>query len=531
MSRRIVRWTVAVTVSAVLFAGVGESRADVKLHSLFNDDMVLQREMPVSVWGTADAGERVTVELGGRSVAAVADAEGGWTVKLASMKAGGPFVMTVTGKNTVKLANVLVGDVWLCGGQSNMAMSVGSSMNAAEESAAADHPKIRLFRVVNRTAAEPQTRVTGRWYVCTPQTVRSFTAVGYFFGRELQRDLDVPIGLIHSNWGGTPAQAWTSWKALSADDTLRKEIVEPAQKTSAEYPRKKEEYEASLLKWRVEAEKARTEGKAPPAAPRAPYGPESPHFPSALYNAMIHPLIPFGIKGAIWYQGESDASRAKQYQALLPVMIRCWRTGWNQGDFPFYIVQLANYMAVRPAPADTGWARLREAQTMTATNVPHCGIACIIDLGEEKDIHPRNKQEVGRRLALAALAETYGRKIVCSGPAFESMQVEGDRVRLKFRHVGSGLTTRTSDMPSASNQAKEGYRFTLGDGPLQGFAVADDDRKFVWAEARIEGDSVVVRSKDVAGPVAVRYAWADNPVCNLYNKEGLPALPFRTDDW
>jgi len=268
-----------------------------------------------------------------------------------------------------------------------------------------------------------------------------------------------------------------------------------------------------------------------PRRPRQPYGPDSPHYPASLYNGMIHPLVPYGIKGAIWYQGEADAGRWLRYRRLLPAMITCWRDEWGQGDFPFYIVQLANFMTTSVKPTDSSWARLREAQMMTATTFPNCGIACIIDTGEARDIHPKNKQDVGKRLALAALAQTYGKKIVYSGPVYASMQVEGAKVRVKFKHVGSGLTTRTSGMPSASNMKAEDYKFTLGDGPLEGFAIAGADKQFVWAKATIEGDTVVLSAKGVDKPVAVRYAWANNPVCNLYNKEGLPAVPFRTDDW
>ena len=530
MSRRILRLTVLVTVSVALLAGAQRLGADVTLPSIFRDDMMLQRDVLVSVWGTADAGERVTVTLGKQRPTAVADAAGKWTVKLAPLKAGGPFEMTVTGKNTVKIANVLVGDVWLCGGQSNMAMSVRSSMNSAQETASADLPNIRLYRVVNRKADTPQDDVPGRWTVCSRRTVVAFSGAGYFFGRRLHKDLNVPIGLIHSNWGGTPAEAWTSQATLEADPAF-KTTLDRWKKIIDGYPAAKAKYDTVLTEWRKAVNTAKAEGKKPPRRPRLPAGPDSARRPAALYNAMIHPLTPFAIKGAIWYQGEANASRAPEYRKLLPALIRNWRTEWKQGDFPFLIVQLANFMAVSPNPTDTGWARLREAQTLTAKTVPNCGLAVIIDTGEARDIHPRNKQDVGKRLALVALAKTYGKTVVYSGPEYQSMKVEGDRVRITFTHIGGGLTTRTSEMPSASNMAKEGYKFTLGSGPVKGFAVAGADKKFAWAQGKLDGDTVVLWSDKVTKPVAVRYAWANNPICNLYNREGLPAVPFRTDDW
>ena len=530
MSRKALHLKIAVVVILGCLSASAALRADVTLHAIFRDDMVLQREMSVPVWGTADAGEVVTVKLQGQRVAAAASAKGEWRVKLAPMKAGGPHELTVTGKNTIKIVNVLVGDVWVCGGQSNMAMSVRASMNSKEEVAAADYPEIRLFRVVNTKADEPQKDLRGRWLVCGPRTVSGFTAVGYFFGRKLHKDLGVPIGLIHSNWGGTPAEAWTGIKALESDPAFTP-LLERWQKIIENYPAAKAKYDNMLAEWRKAAETARAEGRRPPRRPRRPRGPDSPSRPAALYNAMIHPLIPFAIKGAIWYQGEANAGRAEEYRKLLPAMIGNWRTAWGQGDFPFLIVQLANFMTVSSQPTDTGWARLREAQCLTARALPNCGLAAIIDTGEARDIHPKNKQDVGKRLALVALAKVYGKRIVYSGPEYESMRVEGARVRLKFKHTGSGLAVRTSEMPNYPNMIKQGYRFTLGDAPVKGFAIAGDDRKFVWAQAKIDGETVLVWSDKVAKPVAVRYAWANNPVCNLYNREGLPAAPFRTDDW
>ena len=515
----------------VCFFAVGVASADVAMSPIFSNDMVLQRDRKLSVWGTADPGEAVSITAAGQTKKTQADNQGHWMVHLDPLKAGGPFTVTVKGKNTLRFENVLAGDVWLCGGQSNMAMRVQASMNWPQELAASEHPNIRLFRVTNRTAPKPTKALSGRWYVCGKKTVANFTAVGYFFGRKLHKELNVPIGLIHSNWGGTPARSWTSRKAMEADPAFKKAIIDPADKALVGYDAKKKAFDAVRARWLKEFRKARAEKRKPPRRPRAPYGPDSAGYPAVLYNAMIHPLIPYGIKGALWYQGEADAGRWQQYRRLLPAMIRCWRDEWGQGPFPFYIVQLANFMSVKPQPAPSSWAALRESQMLTATNVPHCGIACIIDLGETRDIHPKNKQDVGKRLARVALAKTYGKDVVYSGPVFDAMKVEGATVRVTFKHVGGGLVTRTSDMPSASNYAKADYKLTFGDGPVKGFAVAGADKKFVWAEAKLEGNVVVLSAKEVTHPVAVRYAWADNPVCNLYNREGLPAVPFRTDDW
>jgi sialate O-acetylesterase len=320
--------------------------------------------------------------------------------------------------------------------------------------------------------------------------------VGYFFGRELHQKLDVPVGLIHTSWGGTAAEVWTSKRTLDATELL-KPMVE-------NYTKRMESYEKQMAGLKEAAEKAKAEGKPAPKAPNKPM------MPSCLYNGMIANVLPYGIRGAVWYQGESNASRAKEYQTLFPAMIKNWREDWGQGDFPFGFVQLANYMTRREQPADSAWAELREAQTMTLS-LPKTGMAVIIDIGDAKDIHPKNKQDVGKRLALWAQSQVYGKDVVYSGPMYESMKVEDGKVRVSFKHTGGGLEAKG--------------------GKLAGFAVAGEDRTFVWADATVDGKTVVVCSEKVAKPVAVRYAWADNPDCNLYNKEGLPASPFRTDDW
>ncbi len=457
-------------------------RAEVKPHQLFCDNMVIQQGIPVPVWGTAEPGEDVAVSIAGQRKTAKAGSDGRWMVRLDPLKAGGPHEMTV---GPVTIRNVLVGEVWICSGQSNMEMSVRSSANAQAEIAAADYPKIRLFTVPRRPADSPQKEVAGSWKECGPETVPGFSAVAYFFGRELHKALNAPVGLIHTSWGGTAAELWTSRRVLEADGGLKSLF---------------EAHQRRLKNYEEAARKAQAEGKQ---APRKP-GPG----PAQLYNGMIAPLIPYAIAGAIWYQGESNAGRAAQYRKLFPAMIRNWREDWGQGDFPFLFVQLANYMARKQEPSESRWAELREAQLDTLS-VPKTGMAVIIDVGDAKDIHPKNKQDVGRRLALAARRVAYGEDIVYSGPLYDSMKVEGSKARISFKHVGGGLVARGEK--------------------LVGFSIAGGDKAFVWAEARIEGDTVVVWSDRVEKPAAVRYAWADNPECNLYNKEGLPASPFRTD--
>jgi sialate O-acetylesterase len=377
-----------------------------------------------------------------------------------------------------------------------MAMSVSSSANAEWKIAAANYPKIRLFTVERKVAEQPQSDCEGSWTLCSPETVPGFSAVAYYFGRELHKKLDVPVGLIHTSW---------------EKDADFAPILMRYADAVARYPQAKTEYEQKVAQWKEVVKKAKAEKKKPPRQPRAPRGPGHHHSPAGLYNAMIAPLIPYGIQGAIWYQGESNAGRAYQYRKLFPAMIKNWRNDWGQGDFPFLFVQLANFKAVNPQPSESDWAELREAQLMTLA-LADTGMAVIIDIGEADDIHPKNKQDVGKRLALWALAGSYRKKLVYSGPIYKSMKVERDKIVLQFDHVGSGLVAGRG-------------------GALKGFAVAGADRKFVWADARMDSNGIVVSSDEVSEPAAVRYAWADNPVCNLYNWEGLPASPFRTDDW
>jgi sialate O-acetylesterase len=496
----------------LLLAGAGAALADVKLPSVIGDNMVLQQGEKVSIWGWADPDEEVMVGVSWNSMkwAVTADKDGKWSFKMSPPEVGGPYEMTLTGKNSITIKNILVGEVWVGSGQSNMQWAVNQSANAEQEIAAANYPKIRLFYVKRTVADKPQTDCEGKWVECSPETVPGFSAVAYYFGRYLHKELDVPVGLIHTSWGGTPAESWTRREALEAMPDCEP-ILKRYADAVAKYPQAMEEHKQKLAEWKEAAEKARAEGKNPPRRPWEPLGPGHPHAPSGLYNAMISPLIPYGIAGAIWYQGESNAGRAYQYRTLFGGMIKNWRDDWGVGKFPFLFVQLANFMKTKPEPDESAWAELREAQTMTL-GLPNTGMAVIIDIGEADDIHPKNKQDVGKRLALWALANTYGKKLVYSGPIYKSMKVDGNSIVLSFDHVGGGLVAK-------------------GGEELKGFAIAGADKKFVWADAKIDGDTIVVSSDKVAEPAAVRYAWADNPVCNLYNAEELPASPFRTDDW
>jgi sialate O-acetylesterase len=475
--------------------------ADVKLANLFTEHAVLQQGVNVPVWGTAEANEQVTVSVAGQSATATADANGKWVAQLPALKAGGPFELVTKGKNEVKVADVMVGEVWIASGQSNMEWAVRNGSATEQEKSSANYPGIRMFTVTKSVTSKPAKDVVGNWAVCTPQSVGGYSAVGYFFAKNLHKALNVPVGIIHTSWGGTPAESWTQIAALEADPDL-KPILDRSKQSLEGFPRQLEE-------WRAAAEKAESEGSAIPPMPRDPRG-ES-WRPGGLYNAMVAPLVPYAAKGVIWYQGESNASRAYQYRKLLPAMIKTWRDAWKARELPFYIVQLANFTPPPTDPGESDWAELREAQALTAKMTGN-GLACTIDIGDAGDIHPRNKEDVGRRLALVALNKTYGKAdVVSAGPEYESMAVEGDKVRIKFRGA-AGLST------------KDG-------GPARGFAVAGEDRKWYWADATIDGESVLVRSDKVAKPVAVRCGWAHNPPVNLYNKAGLPAVPFRTDDW
>ena len=476
-------------------------RAEVQPHPLFTDGAVLQRDARVPVWGTAKAGEKITVEFCGQKATATAGADGKWLAKLGKCKAGGPFTLTIRGENTITLTNVCVGEVWVCSGQSNMEWPLRAAENGAQVIPNTADPQLRLFHVPKATADEPQSGVKAVWQVCEPKSVEGFSAVGYFFARDLRKALNIPIGMIESDWGGTYAEAWTEGSAL-------KKVLPEAVKRQAEAVQKfdpekaKAQHEQAMAKHKAAVAKAKAEGKPAPNPPRAPQDPRTgPNRPSALYNGMIAPLLPYALRGAIWYQGESNNSRQKEYQTLFPAMIGSWRKVWGLGDFPFFFVQIAPHQGMTP--------ELREAQLIAWQKTPNTAMAVITDHGNATDIHPKAKEPVGGRLALAARALTYGEKIEYSGPVFKKLKVSGDKAVLTFDHLGGGLVAK--------------------DGELKGFTLAGADKKFVAANAVIEGDTVVVTSAEVKTPVAVRFGWSNVPDLNLFNKAGLPATPFRTD--
>ena len=467
--------------------------SEVRLPGLISSSMVLQQGRPVRIWGWADNGETVAVRFQNQA-AVTAGKDGRWEVWLGPLEPGGPFTL---GVNSVELSDVLVGEVWVCSGQSNMEWPLSAVEESDRHIAAAGQPQIRLFSVPHVQADQPRDDIEAKWEACTPETAREFSAVGYFFGRDLHQARGVPIGLIDSSWGGTPAEAWTRRQVLAEDPELRQLFAWCSQRDA--------EYEQALVEYAALAAQAEREGKERPGQPWRPWQ------PSVLYNGMIAPLLPYAIRGVIWYQGESNADRAEQYRRLFPAMIQNWRTDWRLGDFPFLAVQLAPFYEIQPNPTDTNWARLREAQLLATRLLPRVGLAVITDVGDPKDIHPRRKEPVGARLALAARTIAYGEPVTSSGPICDWMEISGDRARLHFQHADDGLVA--------------------GGEPLAGFAVAGPDRRFVWANAAIESDTVVVWHESVPNPVAVRYGWADYPTGNLWNKAGLPASPFRTDSF
>lgn len=483
----------------LLLAAVGTAAADVKLPSLFADGMVLQADAKVAVWGRADPGEAVTVAFEDQSAQAKADAEGRWRVEIGPFTYTAERLLVVTGKNRIEIEDVCVGEVWVCSGQSNMQWPLAKTTDAGAAIAAAANPRLRLFTMPRRVADTPQAECGGTWQPCTPETAGPFSAVAYYFGLRLREELGVPVGLIHSSWGGTPAEAWTSLFTLQALPELAPTLQRWDAALSA-WPEKDREFRAALAEWKKTRQGRR---------PRPPVGPQHPSRPAGLYNAMIAPLTPFAVRGVIWYQGEANAGRAWQYRTLFPALIRDWRRAWKR-PLPFGFVQLANFQAIQPRPGEHPWAELREAQAL-ALREPRTGMAVTIDIGEANSIHPRNKRDVGGRLARWALARVYGKDIEYSGPVYARHTTRDGRVRIEFEHA-AGLRTRLNE-------------------PLTGFAIAGADKQWRWAHARIDGRTVVVWHPDIAEPAAVRYAWAVNPVCNLINGEGLPAAPFRTDNW
>ncbi len=499
---------IAAAIAACFLTSTG--RADIRLPAVVGDHMVLQQDMPLPIWGWADPGEVVNVTLGDSQAKATADADGKWRVTLPARKAGKPLEMTLSGKNTIKLTDILMGEVWVGSGQSNMQWSVQQSSGAAQEIAAANYPEIRLFSVPLVPSGRPAKDVNSKWVACTPDTVKGFSAVLFFFGRELRKNLNVPIGLINTSWGGTRIEPWTPPVGFASQPELQSDL-ELIKTQNTNYQNSLKNTLALYKDWIQNAEKAASAGQEiadPPAAPAHPLN--SNGTPTGLYNGMIHPLIPFAIKGAIWYQGEGNLGQGMQYHTRMKALIQGWRTAWGEGDFPFLFVQLAPFTY---GAAPTALPEMWEAQAATLS-FPNTGMAVTTDLvADLKDIHPPNKVDVGKRLSLWALAKTYGKSdLVYSGPVYDSMQAEPNQVRLKFKNGKDGLTSRDGK-------------------PLTWFSIAGADKKFVPAEAVIDGETVIVRSPQVSQPVAVRFGWHQLAEPNLANKSGLPASPFRTDTW
>jgi sialate O-acetylesterase len=539
------RFLIVGTLSLWL-AGHSAALANVRMPAIFGDHMVLQQDLPVPVWGTADPGEAVTVTLGAQSAKATAGTDGKWSVKLAPLAAAAQAgTMTVAGKNTVTFNDVLIGEVWVCSGQSNMQFGLGGAHNAQTEVPKASDPRMRLFKVGTRTAHTPAPDVSGKWVLCAPATASGFSAVGYFFGKELRGKLNRPVGLIETDWGGTPAQAWTSLDGLKQDAVLAhyvaawNQIEANYQKAVAAQPAEKAAYNAAMKEWTdkyakdfqaanakwMEAEKQAQQSKLPPPprpVPAAPM-PRQPNDPqggsngaATLYNGMVEPLQPYAIRGVIWYQGEANAGQSEEYRTLFPRMIKDWRRTWGEGDFPFLWVQLAGFGA-----DSVGWPNLRDAQAQTLS-LPNTGMATAVDIGLMANIHPMDKLDVGKRLALAARHVAYGEDLVYSGPVPQAVTRDPAGVRVAFREVGSGLEIGSAPWVGPGC-------VPLPTDHLTGFELAGADGKWQPADAKIDGNAVVVSSKAVPSPVTVRYDWKGTPDGNLYNKEGLPAPPFRGD--
>jgi sialate O-acetylesterase len=677
----------SLALATLLILPFAFSQADVKLPAIISDHMVLEKTAKVPIWGKADPGEEVTVTLDGQTVKTQAGDDGKWKVTLDLSNSGpGPFTLTVQGKNKVTVDDVVVGEVWVASGQSNMEWVLKNTTGAEQEAAQSANPLLRQFLVKKAASPTPLEDCEGKWTIAGPETTPSFTAVGYYFAKKLQNELKVPVGLIHTSWGGTPSEAWTSlegidsvpdlkatkeaqFKYIKEYPELRKKWVEdfgawlkandredkapqevaafavpstdnsgptwttvnlpgeislpqkdasqvpgaiwvrqtfdvPAEKANAAlgldlgaidgfdsvywngklihqttlqgyagtgFSRRGENYRvpADLVKagpntlairvftptgtvkfsnvprvsgitpsgdWQAATEYTlpALTAKQLESLPKTPNALRSPQgTASHLFNGMINPILPYAISGVIWYQGESNAGRAYQYRTAFPLLITDWRRAWGQGDFPFYFCQLANYQPKKDTPGESSWAELREAQSL-ALSLPKTGQAVLIDIGEAGDIHPRNKKDVGERLARIALANDYGRDIPFSGPVYDGMKIEGNKVRISFKHTEGGLVAKpvppTHDVMTRENKTAPTVR-NSPNSELEGFAICGEDRQWVWADARIDGDTVVVWSDKVAAPVAVRYGWAENPTVNLYNGAGLPASPFRTDDF
>lgn len=523
------------------------ARADVRMPPIFGDHMVLQQDLPIPVWGTADPGESVAVTVGEHGGKATAGADGKWEVKLAPFAPGAsPVTMTVAGKNTLKFDDVLIGEVWVCSGQSNMALPLAKALDGPAEAAKAGDPQLRFFSMKHRMAHIPVADLEGKWELCAPDTVAGFPAVGYFFGKELKARLHRPMGLIAMHYGGSSAVAWVSIDGLRKEPSLQhyvktwRHIDATYDKALADYPAAMRSYDAALQAWNgqygqeftaaldhwqkqvaqaVETGQPLPPRVTPPAPmPRKPDAPAGDEFcPATLYDGMVAPLEPYAMRGVIWYQGESNARRPAEYHTLFSRLITDWRENWGEGDFPFLFVQLAGYRA----DDSDSWPQVREAQLQTLA-LPNTGMASAVDIGDPGNLHPIDKRDVGKRLALAARHVAYGEDVVCSGPLFKALKKEGAALRVEFADTGSGL--EIGKPPWVAPHAAE-----LPVDRLVGFEVAGADGQWKPADAKIDGNAIVVMSAGAPDPVAVRYAWKEYPAANLYNKEGLPASPFRAE--
>jgi len=508
---RVVNYWISLCLLGAL-SGIPQVRAEVKLPAVLTSHMVLQQDKPLPVWGWANPGEEVTVTFGDAKATAKADANGNWKVTLPEQKrSSDPRELLVAGTNTIKIEDVLVGEVWICSGQSNMQWSVLQSANPQAEVASANYPNIRLFAVPLVPSGTPSKDVNAKWEQCSPATVGGFSAVAYFFGRELHKELNgAPIGLIRTAWGGTRIEPWTPPVGFESVAATNKEL-DVIKGALTNYQTALKTYVGQVKEWVPAAEAALAAGNDLPPSPAVPAHPLNSHGAhTGLYNGMVHALVPFAFRGALWYQGESNRMNGVYYADLKEALVTGWRKVWNQGDFPFYFVQIAPFNYGKDSP--TKLAELWEGQTK-ALRVPNTGIAGTCDIGDLKDIHPVNKQEVGRRLALWALAKDYGKTdLVFSGPMYDSIAVEGNKIRVKFKYADGGLVSR-------DNQ------------PLTWFLVAGEDKKFVKANAAVDGNDVLVDAAGIDKPVAVRFGWHQFAEPNLSNKAGLPAIPFRSDSW
>ncbi|MEI6322911.1 MAG: sialate O-acetylesterase [bacterium] len=537
----------------LLIIAACQLQAEIKPNALFSDGMILQRDTVVPVWGNAAPGEQISVEFAGQKKSTTADSTGKWMVKLDPLKANASAQdLTITGSGApIKLTNVLVGDVWLAGGQSNMGSPIFAAHNATEVLPTANDPLLRFFDVKKKVSSEPLPNQEGQWKETTPDNAKNFSAVGFFFAREIRKSAGVPVGVISAPWGGTPIETWMSLKSLNENPALTNVLVKwdkavtDNAKVKAD-PKLVSDFVADLENWNKEVKPAadaamkawnddkaagKPVGEKPKPSRPVPSNPDPmgmpdpsrrPATPTVSYNAMIAPLAPYAIRGVIWYQGEANASRGLEYRTLFPRLIQGWRAQWGT-DFPFLFVQLPMNGPDKTPVATDGEPYLREAQFLTLKE-PKTSMAITIDIGDPNNVHPGDKIDVGQRLSLLARRDVYGEKINASGPLYQGFKVEGDKVHISLKETGSGL--KAGQAPWCAKGVEP-----LPTDKLIGFFIAGDDKSWVEAEAKIDGNSVVVSSPSVPKPASVRYGWANSPRCNLYNSEGLPASPFRTDDW